>query len=152
MAGVDVVSDIVIDRPLRVVAEFTADPSHAPQWYANIDAVVWETDPPARLGSRMSFVARFVGRRLTYTYEIVEFERGDRLVMRTADGPFPMETTYQWEPIDGSRTRMILRNRGKPSGFAEVGAPMMAAALRRANRQDLIAVKRLLEGEGTAGD
>ena len=48
---------------------------------------------PAQVGSRVAFVAPLLGRRLTYTCELVEFIPGVRLVMRTAEGPFPMETT-----------------------------------------------------------
>jgi uncharacterized protein YndB with AHSA1/START domain len=143
---VDVLTEIVIERPCAQVASYAADPSHAPQWYANIASVSWLTPPPVGVGSRMDFVARFLGRRLAYTYEVVEFEPGQRLVMRTAQGPFPMETTYAWQPVDERRTRMTLRNRGEPSGFGKVAAPVMAAAMRRANLKDLAALKRLLEG------
>jgi hypothetical protein len=97
------------------------------------------------VGSRMSFVAHFLGRRLAYTYEVVDLVPGERLVMRTAQGPFPMETTYTWQPHGDDATRMTLRNRGEPSGFASLGAPMMAAAIRRANAKDLATLKRLLE-------
>ncbi len=58
-------------------------PSNAPQWYANIRSVEWQTAPPVAVGSRMAFVAQFLGRRLAYTYEVVELD-GGRLVMRTA--------------------------------------------------------------------
>jgi hypothetical protein len=97
------------------------------------------------VGSRLDFVARFLGRRLAYTYEVVELAPGERLVMRTAQGPFPMETTYTWQSPDPSRTRMTLRNRGEPAGFAKVTAPMMAASIRRANQKDLANLKRILE-------
>ncbi|HCT78230.1 MAG TPA: ATPase [Micromonosporaceae bacterium] len=143
--AVDVLTEIVIDLPPDRVAAYAADPSHAPEWYANIESVAWETPPPLDVGSRLAFVAQFLGRRLAYTYEIVELVPGERLVMRTAQGPFPMETTYTWEPHDDGRTRMTLRNRGEPSGFAKVGAPFMAAAMRRANRKDLATLKAVLE-------
>jgi uncharacterized membrane protein len=145
--AVDVTTEIVIDRPSAQVAAYAADPSHAPEWYANIDSVSWRSQPPAQVGSRMDFVARFLGRRLAYTYEIVDLTPGQRLVMRTAQGPFPMETTYTWEPVDGGRTRMTLRNRGEPAGFGKVAAPVMAAAMRRANQKDLAALKRILEAD-----
>jgi uncharacterized membrane protein len=143
---VDVQSAIVINRPVSEVSRYAADPDNAPLWYVNIKSVEWVTPPPAQVGSRVAFVAHFLGRRLTYTYELIEFIPGERLVMRTSEGPFPMETTYTWEPnLDGT-TRMTLRNRGTPFGFSVWVAPLMAMAMRRANRKDLALLKKQLEG------
>jgi uncharacterized membrane protein len=142
---VDVLTEIVIDRPREQVAAYAADPSHAPRWYRNIESVAWQTPKPLRVGSRLEFVAQFLGRRLAYTYEVVEHVPGERLVMRTAQGPFPMETTYTWEPVDDTRTRMTLRNRGEPGGYSKLAAPIMAAVVRRANQKDLTNLKTLLE-------
>ena len=143
--AVDVLTEILINRPRDQVAAYVADPTHAPEWYINIESVDWKTAPPVRVSSRMAFVARFLGRRLEYTYEIVDLVAGERLVMRTAEGPFPMETTYTWEAVGDAKTRMTLRNRGEPSGFSKIGAPLMAAAMRRANRKDLAILKSLME-------
>ena len=149
MAGdVDVLTETVIRRPVAEVAAFAGDPSNAPHWYVNIASVEWQTPPPVAVGSRMDFVARFLGRRLAYTYEVVDLVPGERLVMRTADGPFPMETTYTWEPLEAGATRMTLRNRGRPSGFSAVVGPFMAGAMRRANRKDLAALRERLETAG----
>ncbi|MBD0338702.1 MAG: SRPBCC family protein [Thermoleophilia bacterium] len=138
MAAVDVVTEIVIARPRAEVAGYAADPENAPEWYENIERVERESD------TRVAFVARFLGRRLAYTYEVRERVPGERLVMSTAEGPFPMETTYEWADAPGG-TRMTLRNRGRPSGFATIAAPALAAAMRRANRKDLERLKRILE-------
>jgi len=148
--SVDVVTEITIGRPVAVVAAYASDPSNAPAWYANIESVRWETAPPAQIGSRVAFVATFLGRRLEYTYELAELEPGSRLVMRTAQGPFPMETTYIWQSAGPDSTRMTLRNRGEPSGFSKVAAPVMAKAMERANRKDLAALRRLLERDAGA--
>lgn len=142
---VDVVTEIVIARPCAEVAQFAADPGNAPQWYANIISVRWETAPPVQVGSRIAFEARFMGRRLAYTYEVTEFEPGSKLVMSTAQGPFPMQTTYQWSAEGTASTRMILRNNGEPAGFSKVAAPMLARAMRRANNKDLASIKQILE-------
>jgi uncharacterized membrane protein len=143
--AVDVSTQITIDRPRDVVAAYAGDPLNAPSWYVNIDSVHWQTPPPLAVGSRLAFTARFLGRHLSYTYQVVDHIPGTRLVMRTSQGPFPMETTYTWKPAGDGSTTMTLQNRGEPSGFAAVTAPMMSAAIRRANRRDLARLKSILE-------
>jgi uncharacterized protein YndB with AHSA1/START domain len=145
MKAVDVTTAIDINRPRRVVAQYVADPDHAPEWYANIDRVTWETEKPLTVGTRLAFVAHFLGRTLAYIYEVTDFVAGERLVMATSEGPFPMETSYLWTDLSAGGTHMTLRNRGMPSGFAGLAAPAMAAAMKRANRKDLAALKALLE-------
>jgi ligand-binding SRPBCC domain-containing protein len=143
--AVDVVTEIEIGRPREEVAAFAADPSNATAWYRNIKAVEWETPPPAAVGSKLRFRAQFLGRALEYTYEVREVDPCRRFVMATAQGPFPMETTYSWEDAGPGTTKMTLRNRGDPSGFAAVTAPVMTRAMRRANEADLRRLKALLE-------
>ena len=143
--AVDVVTEIVIARPAEVVAAYAADPANAPAWYDNIASATWQTGPPLRTGSRIAFTAHFLGRHLAYSYKVTDYTPAERLVMRTAQGPFPMETTYTWQAIDDRSTRMTLRNRGEPAGFAKLTAPLMAIAIGRANRKDLANLRALLE-------
>ena len=143
--SVDVETRTVIERPVDVVAGFASDPTNAPAWYANITRVDWKTAPLVGVGSIVAFEARFLGRTLRYDYEIVEFVAGERLVMRTSQGPFPMQTTYTWRSSGPARTEMMLRNNGEPTGFSRLVTPLMATAMRRANRKDLPKLKRLLE-------
>jgi hypothetical protein len=144
-SSVDVVSEIEIGRSRGEVAAYAVDPDNATAWYEKIESVEWESEPPLAVGSRLSFVARFLGRRIAYTYEVVDHVPGERFVMRTAQGPFPMETTYSWTDAGEGATRMTLRNRGEPVGFATLTAPMVAAAMRRANHKDLERLKQVLE-------
>jgi hypothetical protein len=143
--SVDVTTTITIARPVDVVAAYAIDPVNAPEWYVNIKAVEWVTPPPVKVGSKVAFVARFLGRRLAYTYEFVDVRAGEQLVMRTAQGPFPMETTYTWSVPAPGLTLMTLRNRGEPAGFSRLTAPIMAAAMKRANRKDLARLRSILE-------
>jgi hypothetical protein len=142
---VDVTTEIVIARPRREVAVYATDPDNATSWYRNIKRVEWKSPRPLQVGSQIAFVAQFLGRTITYTYEVRELVPAERVVMATAEGPFAMETTYEWADAQDGRTKMTLRNRGSPSGFAKVAAPMMTGAMRRANNKDLVRLKEICE-------
>jgi hypothetical protein len=142
---VDVVTDIEIDRARSDVAAYASDPANATEWYENIESVEWQSPPPLAVGSRLDFAAKFLGRHLHYTYEVTELVPEEHLVMRTTEGPFPMETSYRWTDGGGGTTRMRLRNRGNPAGFFKLASPLMVLAMRRANVKDLERLKEILE-------
>jgi uncharacterized protein YndB with AHSA1/START domain len=146
--AVDVTSEIVIARPRPEVAEFAVDPDRIPLWYVNIRSIEWRTEPPLRVGTRLAFAAEFLRRRLEYVYEVVEHVPAERFVMRTAEGPFPMETAYTWRDAGEGATAMTMRNRGEPGGFSRLVVPVMRMAVRRANGKDLALLKAILEARG----
>jgi uncharacterized membrane protein len=142
---VNVVTETMIEAPVSQVAAYASDPDNAPQWYSNISSAEWKTPKPLQLGSQIAFKANFLGRSLSYTYEIVELIPEKKLVMRTAQGPFPMETTYTWRAIDEQHTLMILQNTGKPAGFSKLFSPFMAPMMKKENKKDLANIKAILE-------
>lgn len=144
---VDVFTEITIKCPRNKVSAYAANPDHAPIWYVNIRSAEWQTPKPLKIGSKIAFKAQFLGKQLSYVYQIAAYIPGEILQMKTADGPFPMETTYTWETVDGNSTRMTLRNKGNPTGFSKLFAPFMSVMMKRANNKDLKRIKYVLENE-----
>lgn len=96
---VDVLTEIIITRPVNEVAAFAMNPDNVSAWYENIKSSEWKTPKPLTVGSKVAFKAEFSVRQLSYIYEMAELLPGQKLVMRTTDGPFPMETTYTFWPL-----------------------------------------------------
>lgn len=142
---VDVITEIAIECPRAVVAANGRGSDQCARLVREYAVGGVADRSPLRVGSRMAVVAHFLGRRLAYAYEVAEIVLDERLVLRTADGPFPMETTYVWESLGDGRTRMALRNRGTPTGFGNIAAPFLSAAMRGANCKDLARLKEILE-------
>lgn len=142
---VNIITNIKINSPLQTVEEFSSNPDNATKWYVNIKLVVWKTTKPVVVGSQIDFVAHFMGKKLEYTFEVIE-KSPTKFVMRTAQGPFPMETTYEWQDLGDQTTSITLRNRGNPSGFSKLFAPFMSIMMRKANEKDLKMLKGILEG------
>ncbi len=145
---VDVTTVIIIDRSIEEVFTFASNPDNATKWYSNIKSVDWKTPKPLQAGSQVTFEAHFLGKQLIYTYEITSLKTNEKLIMKTAEGPFPMRTTYSWKSLGADQCQMTLRNDGRPTGFSKLMAPFMEVMMRRANRKDLHQLKRLLESRG----
>ncbi|ANS78931.1 hypothetical protein SGUI_1535 [Serinicoccus hydrothermalis] len=141
----------IFDAPRSLVAAVAGDPDQAMRWSANIRSVRWEGAPVVQEGARLDFVTRFLGRCLAYTYEIVDLVPDERLVMRTDDGPFPVETTYTWwdeKEVDGSpRTGMSLRNAGRPKAMTTLASGAVTLGMKRAMRRDLERLRLVLREE-----
>ena len=142
---VDVEVHTMINRPRPEVAGYCCDPDNVTAWYANVKAVQWETDGPLSVGSRLRFTSDFLGRRLTYTYQVVELVPSERLVMRSDQSPFRMETAYTFQDAPDDATWVTVRNRGEPTAYAGLAPPIVATAIRRAASQDLARLKAILE-------
>src|SRR5207249_239361 len=103
---VDVRTEIEIARPRLDVADYASNPDNALAWYEHIKDVEWNKAKPLEVGSRIVFVAHFLGKRLDYVYQVRALIPGERFVMATDEGPFPMETTrraLQTEARKGAR-------------------------------------------------
>ena len=144
--AVDVTVDIVIDRPRYDVTDYAMNPDNDPVWISGIQQARMLTEPPLAKGTRVERLAAFLGKRIEYILEVVEYDPQNLLAMRSVKGPFPMRVTYEFEEVDGG-TLARIRIQGEASGFYRLAAPLISRAVKRNVGNDLRALKKILESE-----
>jgi uncharacterized membrane protein len=139
-----VVVETRIARPREEVADYVVDWRNDPAWIRALSESALVTDPPLRVGSRVRRAAGFLGKRIEYVNEVVEYEPGRRLVMRSVQAPFPMTVVYELEDA-GAGTLMRIRADGDASGFYRLAGPLLSRAVRRSIAGDLEQLRETLE-------
>jgi uncharacterized protein YndB with AHSA1/START domain len=133
-----------INRPLAEVFKYMDDPTKTAEW----NSIVQEATPsetPVRVGTRIQQRARFLGRKVDPTFEVIEHEPNKRFVQKT-DKPFSFKLSNTFE-AEGSGTKVVAAFEGEPGGFFKVGEPILARIAKKQFQAQLDTAKELLEAQ-----
>jgi hypothetical protein len=144
---IDVTAEVRVARLPAEVAAYMTDPANDPEWIGGLREARLQSEPPVGVGSRVSRVASFLGRRVEYVNEVVALDT-EHLDMRSVVAPFPMRITYSFTPDGGGATVVRNRVRGEPSGFFAVFGPLLAPMVRRSVQRDLERLRDRLQMRG----
>ncbi|MFQ6019364.1 MAG: SRPBCC family protein [Dehalococcoidia bacterium] len=144
--SIDVRAENLINRSRADVASFAMNADNDPIWIGGIMEAKMLTDPPLAKGTKVERIATFLGKRIEYVNEVVEYDPKALLVMRSIKGPFPMTISYEFEEAAGG-TLARIRVQGEASGFYKLATPVLSRAVKRSITNDLQALKDLLESE-----
>ena len=142
---IKVQTEIIINKPIKEVSSFSADPNNEINWYKNLISIQWKTSKPIQLNSKIAYKSKFLGRLLSYTFEVVFYEEQKRIMMKSKEGPFLMTTIYTWSSIDENTTLMKIENQGNPNGFFHLIKPLMPFLVRKSSNESLKKLKEILE-------
>ena len=147
--AINVRAELLINKPKDQVAAYATNPHNDPLWVSGIVESKMLTDPPLALGSRVERVASFMGKRIQYILEVVEWEPGSRMGMHSIKGPFPMDVTYEFEEAPSEMVELgtlaRIRVKGEASGFFKLASPLLAQAVKRSIGKDLKNLKEIME-------
>jgi uncharacterized protein YndB with AHSA1/START domain len=142
MPTVSVTTDL--GAPPEAVFAVVADYEQGPKWQRNMRSVRWTSVPPRGVGSTFEQSARFMGRDLTATYEVTEYDPPRVVAIRSTTGPFPITVRRVLEAHDGG-TRITETSSGGPEGIGKIFSPLMKPLLRSTIARDYRKLKELLE-------
>ena len=113
--AIDVKAEVLINRSGDDVVRYAMDPANDPVWIGGIKEAEMLTEPPLGEGTQVRRVATFLGRRIEYVLEVVEYDPKALLAMRSVKAPFPMKVFYEFEEATGG-TLVGIRVQGEASG------------------------------------
>ncbi len=140
---------VVIDRPIQQVFAYVTDQTNTPDWQAGLVEVRRTTRGPIGVGTKHTFVRKFMGRRMEADNEYVAFEPDRLVTFRTTSGP-PMVASYLFE-AEPNGTRLTSRVELQGASFFGLLEPVIGAGLRREMKAALPALKALLESRAGTG-
>lgn len=141
---IEVTAAADVPRPAPELFAFVADMSNNPQWQRGQERCVWTSEPPIRVGSTYDQRARFLGREIVSSFEVVEFEPDRRIRIRTVGGSMPMDITREVEPLAEDRSRVRATIRGGPTGPLRLLDPITRRMVQRSVRGDYERLAALL--------
>lgn len=137
--------DREIARPAAEVFDFVSDSSNNPRWQKGQQSCQWTSAPPIGVGSTYQQEARFLGRTLLNKFEVIDYEPGRSITIRSVEGSFPIEVRRGVESIDPDRTRLRAEISGEPTGVFRLAGPLVQWFAQRSVDADYDRLKTLLE-------
>lgn len=141
----EVIVSIDVDKPAGEVFDYLADMANNPDWQRGQERCTWTSEPPLRVGSTYDQRARFLGRTITSSFEVVELEPGRRIRIVSTAGTMPIDVTRTVEPLADDRCRVGAEVRGEPPRAMRLLGPMLDRLVRRSVTGDYERLKARLE-------
>lgn len=140
-------NEIVINKPILEVSNYSADPTNSIKWCKRIISIQWKTPKPIQLNSKIAYKSKFIGAVISYTYEVVFFEENKKLMLKIKEGMLPLSTTFAWNSIDENTTIMTITTIGKLKMFSTILSPFASSIMKQRNKKDLKKLKETLENK-----
>ena len=102
----------------------------AADWDPGVEAGEMLTPEPVEVSSRFRLVARFFGRRIPLDYEIIEYDRDERIVLRAENRSVRSVDTLTFEDDDNG-SAVVYDARLDAKGIARLAEPLLSVVFRR---------------------
>ena len=141
---------VAIDRSSDEVFTYLSEWSNNPEWQKGMKSCTWTSDPPLRVGSTYDQVASFMGKPIISSFEVVEYEPGIKVRIRTTESSMALDITREVSP-EKDASRVTATVQGEPAGAMRLFNPLMKLLVKRSVTRDYKRLKEILEGGTGSG-
>ncbi len=142
--ALNVTAETIIDRLKKDVAAYAFDPVNDPVWIGGIKEANLLTEKPIGKGTKVQRIAGFMGKKIDYIMEVIEFEEDNLMVIESIKSPFPMKVTYKFDEA-GNRTQAMIKVEGNSKGFYKLADFLMGSKVKKNISEDLKRLKKIME-------
>lgn len=140
---------IEIDRPRDEVFAFVDDPANTVLTSSNVLEYEQQGEGPRGKGTRHRGVVKVAGRRIAFVDEIVEYQPGERLTLRSVEAPMKMHWTLEFRLEDAGegRTRLVFHQDTPSLGgfFGKLSDGLVVKMYAKDVRSNLENTKAMIE-------
>jgi hypothetical protein len=141
---INISSTITIYRPAGAVFDFISSAANDFEWqYGTLASSPMTATEPGK-GMTFQTVGHLMGRRVSGTFEVTDYEAGKRYGFRSLSGPMQIVTMYTLE-LEKGATRVQVTTEANPVNGLELNEGVMAKYMQKQMREDLAMLKDLLE-------
>ena len=140
---IQVVSSIIIRRPIEDVFHFVNDFAAYPQWQHGVKEAKIVSDGPLGKGTQVVETRQFFGRPMQVSWEVTEFQPPYRRGFRM-EGPLPSTGVMTFEATSqGTHMQIQVDMNGR--GLLKFFMPLLVRNIQRQNATDFATLKKVLE-------
>lgn len=141
---IEVVVHIEVAPEPAQVFDYWADWSNNPEWQTGMKACTWTSERPLKLGSTYDQEASFLGRPIVSSFEVVDYEPGVLVRIKTTGSSLPLDITRQVAPRPTGGTLLTATIKGDPQGPMRLFNPLTQRMVRRNVTADYERLRELL--------
>lgn len=134
----------LIDRPVKDVFAFVADPNNMSKWNAAVVSLEQVTPGSVGVGTKFKSVGEMMGRRIEGEMQVTAYDPDNQCGFQVKAGPMQVNLTLAFKTV-GTGTKVSLNAQGNPGGIFKLAEGVMAGQVKSMMEGNLLRLKSVLE-------
>ncbi len=136
---------VLIDRPVKDVFAFVANPNNMSKWNSAVVSLEQVTLGVVGVGTKFKTVGEMMGRRIEGDMQVTAYEPDTKCGFQVQAGPMQVNLTMTFKTV-GTGTKVSLNAQGNPGGLFKLAEGVMAGQVKSMMEGNLARLKSALEG------
>jgi uncharacterized membrane protein len=141
---IKITTSTIINRPHQDIFAYITNFENNPKWQGGMVEAKFTSEGPLQKGSTYDQVAKFLGKQIISSFEVVEYKENETITIKSTASSFPIVVTRSVTPTPkGTKVTAVVE--GDAGGFFKIAQPLMKLMVKKSVKSDYKKLKKLLE-------